>query len=80
MLTNVNFLALCYDTNDNLAELDGFIKEYYNDSGVTLGNFIPGDSVTVYCSDGFVTLLYTTQDTKGFSIKVHQEKKEISTT
>lgn len=66
--------------NNNLAELDGFIKEYYNNSGVNLGDFIPGDSVTVYCTDGYITFLYTnTNDIKGFSIIVHQEKKEIST-
>ena len=57
-------------TDGELYKLDDIIKEYYNDSGVILGDFIPGDSVTVYCNDGFVTLLYTTQG-KGFSIKVN---------
>ena len=66
-------------TNKNLAELDGIIKGYYNDCGVTLSDFIPGDSVTVYCNGGFVTFLYTDekvtvlnpQGLKGFSIKVN---------
>ena len=67
-------------TNGELAKLDDFIKEYYyNNCGVILGDFIPGDNVTVYCIDGFVTLLYTdANDTslnqkgiKGFSIKVN---------
>lgn len=57
-------------TNGELYKLDDIIKEYYNDSGVILGDFIPGDSVTVYCNDGFVTLLYT-KDPQGFSIKVN---------
>lgn len=65
--------------NNTLVELDGIIKEYYNDCGVTIDDFIPGDSVTVYCNDGFVTLLYTNenktalnpQGIKGFSIKVN---------
>ena len=56
--------------NGELAKLDDNIKGYYNDSGVILGDFIPGDSVTVYCNDGFVTLLYT-KDPQGFSIKVN---------
>ena len=56
--------------NGELAKLDYNIKGYYNDSGVILGDFIPGDSVTVYCNDGFVTLLYT-KDPQGFSIKVN---------
>ena len=65
-------------TNGELYKLDDIIKEYYNYYGVILGDFIPGDSVTVYCNDGFVTLLYTdANDTlnpkriKGFSIKVN---------
>ena len=66
-------------TNGELYKLDDIIKEYYNDSGVILGDFIPGDSVTVYCNDGFVILLYTDanvtslnpQGIKGFSIKVN---------
>lgn len=65
-------------TNGELYKLDDIIKEYYNDYGVILGDFIPGDSVTVYCNGGFVTLLYTdANDTlnpkriKGFSIKVN---------
>lgn len=69
--------------NNNLAELDVFIKEYYNDSGVKLGDFILGDSVTVYLDNGYITFLYTNaNDIKGFSIIVHQhqEKKETSTT
>ena len=67
-------------TNGEIYKLDDIIKEYYNDSaGVILGDFIPGDSVTVYCNDGFVTLLYTDANVtplnpkgiKGFSIKVN---------
>ena len=66
-------------TNGEIYKLDDIIKEYYNDSGVILGDFIPGDSVTVYCNDGFVTLLYTDANItslnpkgiKGFSIKVN---------
>ena len=57
-------------SNNKLDELDNIIKGYYNDCGVTLGDFIPGDSVTVYCDDGFVTLLYT-KGPQGFSIKVN---------
>lgn len=65
--------------NNTLVELDVIIKRYYNDCGVTIDDFIPGDSVTVYCNDGFVTLLYTNenktalnpQGIKGFSIKVN---------
>lgn len=67
--------------NDNLSELDGFIKEYYLSytTDVNIGDFIPGDSVTVYCTDGYITFLYTNaNDIKGFSIKVHQEKKETT--
>lgn len=83
------------NNNKNLAELDGFIKEYYISytTGVNIGDFIPGDSVTVYCTDGYITFLYTNenktalnpQGLKGFSIKVYvypvpTEQKEISTT
>lgn len=63
--------------NNNLTELDGFIKEYYNSYfGAKISNFIPGDSVTVYCTDGYITLLYTNaNDIKGFSIQVYPEPK-----
>ena len=63
--------------NNNLAELDGFIKEYYNSYfGAKISNFIPGDSVTVYCTDGYITFLYTnSNDIKGFSIQVYPEPK-----
>ena len=60
-----------------LAKLDDIIKQYYNNFGVTLGDFIPGDSVTVYCNDGFVTLLYTdANNIKGFSIQVYPAEPE----
>ena len=66
-----------------LAKLDDIIKQYYNNFGVTLGDFIPGDSVTVYCDDGFVTLLYTDANIKlnpprlkGFSIQVYPAELE----
>ena len=53
------------------------ITKYYNNFGVTLGDFIPGDSVTVYCNDGFVTLLYTdANNIKGFSIQVYPAEPE----
>ena len=59
------------DTPDNkLAELDGFIKDYYKNYGAKISNFIPGDDVTVYCSDGYITFLYT-QNPQGFSIQVY---------
>lgn len=74
---------------DKLSELDGIIKEYYLSytTGVNLGDFIPGDSVTVYCNDGFVTFLYTnatvtglnTLGRKGFSTIVRKEYKETTT-
>ena len=57
-------------TNNNLSELDGFIKEYYNNYGAKISNFIPGDDVTVYCIDGYITFLYT-QNPQGFSIQVY---------
>ena len=74
---------------DKLSELDGIIKEYYLSytTGVNLGDFIPGDSVTVYCNDGFVTFLYTnatvtglnTLGRKGFSTIVRKEYKKTTT-